>query len=210
MKKYLFVVHSVRMWGLWLVMLALMLGGCVRSVAPVVKESQAVTDDSIVGRWISNEGKDKQTIIEVLPAGENKMYRVAYTDHDSKSAQFQGCLGKVGELLIFDYTPEMAEINKKIDDYPRAMLLPLHSFLIVEKTDRDVSLSALSYDWFKDFIKAHPNDLRTQDEVITATTDELQAFILKHYKDKGFLSEPGVFVRESAATQPKTEKRFIR
>jgi hypothetical protein len=64
--------------------------------------------------------------------------------------------------------------------------------------------------WFSKYIAAHPAELATvrpdytkDDLLISATTDDLQAFLQRHEKDEGFFGGDTTFVRPGdPATQP--------
>src|SRR5207244_2228794 len=78
--------------------------------------------------WVTDDGKQSA---EIQPAGEDKTYRLAYTDQDGKKAPLIGRLGKVGELTVAEFhaddpAPDSSDVYK-------VHLLPLYTFLIVHQ-----------------------------------------------------------------------------
>ena len=169
--------------GAWVLTL-LLISGCVRSVAPILTDTQVINDNSVLGRWNSTD--DAKESIEVL-AGVDSAYKVLYHDKQDKTGNFVVRLGKVGDLVLAEIAPD-EPANKDSDVY-RAHLLPLYSFFWVVQTTPELKLRTISSDWLKKYVAAHPGELKTvgkpDDLVLGSTTEELQAFILKHSKDEG-------------------------
>lgn len=183
-----------------IVLLATMVAGCVRTIQPVLKDGQLKLDDSLVGKWVAKDGKESIAIQP--PAPNTKTYRILYHDKDGKQAALLGRLGKVGDIMVIELhadnpVPDASTAYK-------AHLLPVYSFLVVHQTTPDLVVSFMDQDWLKKYLVDHPDELKVipniDDQVVTSSTDELQAFLLRHYKDPGALSEEGVFVRAPKAT----------
>ena len=82
----------MRTWQLFLsVTLLVLLNGCVRSVQPILTDAQVITDNSVIGDWVSVDGKTRLTI----QPGDNKQYKVLYFDEHDKAGNFIVRLGKV-------------------------------------------------------------------------------------------------------------------
>jgi len=55
-------------------------------------------------------------------------------------------------------------------------------------------------DWFEPYLNAHPGELAVapgDKNLVTSGPAAIRAFLLKHWKDKGALSEESVLVRRS-------------
>lgn len=180
-------------------------GGCVRSIEPVLKDDQLIVDNALAGKWVSDEGK---VSAEVQPAGTDKVYKVLYTDDKGKQARLVARLGKIGELTIAEFSPD--EPTGDVSDVYWAHLMPVYSFLIIQQTKPQLIITTMSAEWFKKYLDAHPEELkvikRGSDEVIVSSpTEDLQTFILRHWKDEGALGERQTFARPGdPATKPST------
>lgn len=189
--------------GLMLLTLLILVGGCIRSLNPVLKDEQVVADNNVVGSWISTD-KDRMSL-EIIVCGD-KQYHVTLREKDGKTGWFVMRLGQVGDLRIAEFAPTD---HDEVADIYRAQLLPLHSFFWVQQTSPTLQARTMNPDWLKDYLQEHPTELavageKSDQRIITATTDELQKFILAHYKDEKAFGETIEFVRP-AATQPATQ-----
>jgi len=185
------------------------IGGCVRMVQPILKEEQLTVDPALAGKWVSQDGK---TMAEVaVPAKDSKDYAVVYYDEKGKPAHFVMRLGKLENLTVVDVT--VTEPAPDENDFYKAHLLPLHSFLITTATATKLTVQTMAQDWLKKYLEQHPGELATiqvdnqkDNFIVTASTDDFQKFLLKHWKDEGALGDPGIFVRPGdPSTQPTTK-----
>jgi hypothetical protein len=181
-------------------------GGCVRSIQPVLKDEQLITDAHFAGDWVSSDGKQTAHIVQ---ADEHKGYAVRYSDQDGKPGDFAVKLGKVGDITIGQCTVE--KLDPQIGDMTKIHLLPVYSFAVIEQTDPHLVFKVLDDKWFGKYIDAHPDEVPTihmgtgDDEqlLFSGSTDQVQAFILKHVKDDGAFGDDVVFVRPGdPSTQP--------
>jgi hypothetical protein len=180
--------------------LAFFVVGCVRSVQPILKDAQVTTDDSLAGHWVDSEGKDS---VDVMRSPIDSTYNILYTEKDGKKAQLIGRLGKIGDLTIAEFHP--ADPAPDASDIYRAHLLPLYSFLIVQKTGPQLVFTTLAPDWMKKYVDEHPREIDTfkpdkDSIVVTASTDDFQKFLLAHQSDAGAMSDPTTFVRPGDPT----------
>lgn len=198
----------VRLLSFWsLAALALFTPGCVRSVAPILKDDQLITNSDVVGRWVSDDGKQS---IQVDPqSAADKTYTVRETNEDGTGGLYIVRLGKVQDLTIAEILPcdPSPQGGPKGDDEYKAHFLPLHSFLILYETKPNIVVSTLDSDWLGKFLQKSPNELRMlgepKDGIINCSTEELQQFLLKHYKDPDAMSKPSRLVHPGdPTTQP--------
>lgn len=188
---------------LFAILLAPLLGGCVRTLQPVLKEDQvAPTDPSLLGKWVSKEGTES---VEVSVAEKERTYQAVYTEAGGKKATLLVRLGKVGELTLAELYPQ--DSAPEMSDIAKAHLLPVYSFMIIRETKPELVCSVMGQDWLKKYLDQHPNELqavrRDDDILVTSSTTDIQAFLLAHFKDEGAFGEPNAFVRPGdPATQP--------
>jgi hypothetical protein len=177
--------------------LLLGLVGCVQSVEPILKDNQVVKDDHLLGRWNSTE--NEKEYIEVA-AGDQNTYTAVYHDKDGKTGNFVVRLGKVGGITLAETLPQPPDLQAT--DVYKGQLLPLYSFFWVTQTDPELKMRVMSSDWLKKYVEDHKDELRISQRkdtvIITASTEEIQAFILKHRDEKEVFGEEGRYVRPAA------------
>lgn len=187
-----------------LLAVALMMVGCVRSLEPVIKPEQAIAVPGLVGKWTSAKG-DKQSL-EVTAA--DKSYKVVFINEKGEPGTFNVRLGHVGDMLIADVMP--AEPSENVGTQVMLMV-PVHMAMRVTQTTPQLAVKVMRPDWFKANLAAHPEEIATvksdDEPIISASTEQIQAFLIKHAGDEEAWTEESVFVRESASsTNPATQK----
>jgi hypothetical protein len=174
--------------------------GCVRTIQPILRDDQVTTDNAVIGKWISDDGKTKLDIQSSGP--DDKSYKLLYTDDKDKTGNFIVRLGKIDTVLLAEIHP--AEPLPDASGVYKAHLLSLYSFVVVDQTTPKLVVSSLSMDWLKKYLQNNPTDLETapvgnDDFIVSATTADFQAFFLKHWKDEGAMGGKETFVRQRRA-----------
>jgi hypothetical protein len=187
-----------------LMMLALTAVGCVRTTHPILKDEQVTSNDALLGKWVSKDGK----LSAELHPGDDGKYKLAYTDQNGKKGDFVVRFGKIGDVSVAELSAD-AFTDDMADEY-KSLLLPMYTMVVISKTQPQLELTGPSIDWLKKYVQAHPNELdvnNPDDPIVQASTDDFQAFFLKHMKDDGMLGEPAIFVRPGdPAAQPTAPK----
>jgi hypothetical protein len=188
------------------VLVCAVVGGCVRSIQPVLKDQQLIVDQSVVGTWIP---ENEKSVIEIQKPGDDKSYKVLYTDQDGKKGTFLVRLGKMDDLLIAEVRPD--DPAPGASDVYKAHLVPVYSFMIVTQTVPEIHLRLMKPDWLEKYVQDHPGELQLatlgengkSGSVVTSSTDDIQSFILRHHNDQNALGNEARLVRAPAAgTQP--------
>ena len=158
-------------------MLAVMLGGCVPSLHPLFTDEEIVFDANLVGVWAEPNSPNSW---EFKPAA-NKKYDVIYTDEKGKG-KFDGRLGKIGKEMYLDLYPQ--DMNVPGNDFYKWHLLGVHTFMEIELSKKGLELAFMAPDSLKELLKKEPNAIKHEEVddriVLTASTKELQAFVLKY------------------------------
>ena len=119
---------------------------------------------------------------------------------------------KLGDTFFLDFYPEVgSDQETRRSEVYQFHFVPVHSFAKVSRTDSALHLSFLSLEWLGKFLEKNPQAIRhemvgpTNDQklVFTASTKELQNFVLKHLGDKDAFLEPINLKRTPA--RPKKE-----
>jgi hypothetical protein len=170
-------------------LLLIVLAGCVPSLHPLYSDDTTIFEESLVGKWSE---KDSDDIWEFRKAGEDKyMVRIG----DDKGRQFEGHLVNLEGTLFLDLYPEELDLD---DDFYEIHFVRAHTFLRVFQLDPNLQLAMMN----PDIIGDDPNVLQYEEtddyKVLTASTQELQEFILKHADD------PNAFDRDAAVMTRRT------
>jgi hypothetical protein len=179
-----------------LLFLSLFASGCVRTTHPILTEDQVISNNALLGKWVSTDGKTSAE----LSAGDEGKYKLIYTNEQGKSGHFLLRFGKIGDLAVAEISPDA--FSADVSEEYKGLLMPLYMMLVIEKTQPQLLVASPSADWLKKYVTAHPDDLdvnNVEDLIVQASTEDFQAFFLKHYKDAGMLGDPASFVRPAPA-----------
>jgi hypothetical protein len=162
---------------------SLLLAGCfVQSLHPFYTEQDVVFAPGLIGTWITGEKESDEAW--TFEKTESNKYKLIITDR-GEPYSLDAHLAKLGTNLFLDLgLPE--EGLKGIDDLRLygAFLTPTHSIVKVWQLEPELGLSFMSPKWLGDLLEKEPNALRHEKIdnriILTASTKELQGFILKH------------------------------
>lgn len=191
----------MRLWQILAAMVCCVVAcGCVRSVQPILKAEQVRADPTLAGDWKPADGKG---LVQIQAPAEDKSYKVIYTDEDGKKGTFIVRLGKIQDLMVAELSPDDPALASS--DVYKAHLMPLYSFFLVDRTSPDIQLRLMKPEWLEKYVKEHPDELQLLPEpgkehqgIVTSSTDQIQAFLLRHQKDADAFGEPARLLRVAA------------
>jgi hypothetical protein len=180
--------------------LLIFLSSCLTTLHPIFTVKDLAYDPKLIGVWnIEREGNKERVIISNL-ATENSLelpgnisgikekgYLISYQHEDSRNPErYIAFLVRIGKYLYFDYYPAYKKEDQKIDEFFGAHFVKMHTSYRVEiLNDGSFELSQLDGSYVKSLIdqkkirishEAGPDD----DIVITASTSELQQYLIKY------------------------------
>jgi len=180
--------------------LLIFLSSCLTTLHPIFTEKDLAYDPKLIGTWnTENEGKKGTVTINNL-ATENsvelpgnisaikqKGYFIIYQDENGKvSDQYIAFLARIGKHLYFDYFPADKKEDRKLDEFFGVHFVRMHTSYRVEiLKDGSFELSQLDGSYVKNLIDekkiriSHETDA-DDNTVITASTKELQQYLLKY------------------------------
>ncbi|HMK18542.1 MAG TPA: hypothetical protein VK492_10085 [Chitinophagaceae bacterium] len=180
--------------------LLIFLSSCLTTLHPIFTEKNLAYDPKLIGVWnTENEGKKGKVTINNL-ATENsvelpgnisaikqKGYFIIYQDENGKvSDQYIAFLARIGKHLYFDYFPADKKEDRKLDEFFGVHFVRMHTSYRVEiLKDGSFELSQLDGSYVKSLIDekkiriSHETDA-DDNTVITASTKELQQYLLKY------------------------------
>jgi len=174
----------------------MILSGCIpASFNPIFHDDDIIYDEVLLGRWGEVEGEDKW----VFTAHEEDAYRLAFYDvEDPGAGEFIVHLGKIGDNMFMDVYPDIEKMG--INDFFMMHMAPLHSFYHVVQLEPNLIVVGMDYEWLEVYLSDNPDALEHMyvDErlIITAETDDIQAFLTEHLKTEGAFVEQRELAKE--------------
>jgi hypothetical protein len=182
----------------------LLIAACEPSLQPLFTEQEAVFDPSYLGTWVNEDG-DTATF-EKSPSSA-KLYNLVYKDvKTQKAAKFHSILGRLGNSYYLDVIRRNDDLSDE-NEIATFGLVGAHWFFKVS-LDGDVLRTAiLNGEWCDQM--ASQNKLRVghtkivgtsvgfdAHSVLTASTKDLQKFIVKAAQTKDAFSSPTEWHRQ--------------
>jgi hypothetical protein len=182
-------------------LLAFILGGCVpvMSLHPLYTKEKVVFDDRLLGSWVDDS--DESTWQFNHYDKKEKAYELTFRDNEGKKGSFIAHLVQLKNELFLDVYPserlwESLEPNEAYV-YNSIFLLPLHTFMKIDQLEPTLQIRMMGTDEIKDMLEADPNLIRHEileerdsQIVLTASTEELQRFMIEHANDENLFGEP--------------------
>ena len=194
--------------------LIIFLSGCLKTVHPIFTVNDIVYEQKLLGTWKTNAQDGKGfAVITNLAAGnaidlpekiatiKQKGYLFSYKDEEGQlTEQHIAFLATIGKHLYFDFFPVYQKIEEKMDGFFQVHFLKMHTSYRVEiKSDGSFELSQLDESYITNLIEekkiriSHEKD-SYNNFVITASTQELQQYIIKYGDNpSAYRSEKTIF-----------------
>jgi len=183
---------------------AALLAGCVvDSEQPFYQAGDLIFDKRLVGDWRVPPKPDEKPdeAIRIQRDGA-KGYLIRQEEADGKAQVIELRLFKLAGQIFMD------SVVRPKDGSPQR-----HQLSKVEVLGDTWKFRGLNYSWVHDYLRKHPDALahRFDQEgnkdkppvTLTATTAQLQAFVVKHQAEPGFFGEPSVLERVKPIPSPK-------
>lgn len=193
-------------------MLAAILGGCVPviSLHPLYTEKDIVVDKQLFGTWV-DDANSPETTWEFKSIDEPKnAYKLIFTDEEGMKGSFVAHLVKLQNRLFLDIFPselpwEPEDPNKIDWPYNTLFLIPAHTFVKVDSIEPQLKLRLMLESKIEELLKENPSAVEHTSVgdrlVLTGSTKELQAFVLKYADDERVFTDQVILSRK----EPKTE-----
>ncbi|OHB77696.1 MAG: hypothetical protein A2Z25_24275 [Planctomycetes bacterium RBG_16_55_9] len=191
--------------------LALALGGCVPvlSLHPLFTEENTVFEKKLLGAWV-DDPNSPDTTWQFGDINEPKnAYKLIFMDEEGKKGSFVARLVKLQNKLFLDLCPselpwEPDDPNKIDWPYNAFFLVPAHTFLKIDSIEPQLKMRLALESKIEDLLKEDPNAVKyvkVEDRIVlTASTKELQAFVLKHVDDDKLFTDQVTLSRKDAKT----------
>ncbi len=198
-----------------------LMAGCVPivSLSPLFTRGDIVFDEKLLGTWLEDPNNPslswefarfEEGAAENLPKelqGEYKqVYRVNLTDKEGHKGALAGCLVKLWDRRFIDLFPDQfpsgeSDMEKMKLGFNAFFFLPCHTFVRVDAVGDQLKIQFTDDEEFKKLVEAEPKAVsHTETEehiVLTASTKELQSFVVKYADDKRLFAHEMLLVRKN-------------
>lgn len=175
-------------------LLAVLLGGCVpvMSLHPLFTKENVVFEEKLLGTWV-DDPNSPGVIWEFKRIAEpEKAYKLIFSDDKGKKGSFVARLVKLENRLFLDVYP--AELPWEPEDpnnvkwlYNSFFLIPAHTFMKIDSIEPQLKMQLTDDNKMEELLKEYPDAVKhtsVEDRlVLTASTKELQTFVLKYADD---------------------------
>jgi hypothetical protein len=212
-------------------LLAILLGGCfpVMSLHPLFNEKDVVFDGKLLGAWVE---EPNATWEFSRTEGPKNAYKLIYTRQEKEEVGFGGYIAqarkakgsfivrlvKLKDNLFLDICPasrEQQDPNKVNFWVYNVFLIPAHTFVKINSVEPQLKMQVTDDEKMKEFlIEQDPNAVKHEfledgSPILTGSTKELQAFVLKYADDSRVFTEAMVLSRKKTAdpNAPPPSKR---
>jgi hypothetical protein len=191
-------------------LLAAVLCGCVpvASLHCLYTDSDIVFEEKLLGTWVQEPNDPKTTWEFSRMEDPNNAYKLIFTDEEGRKGSFTAYLVKLKDKLFLDAYPselpwEPEDPNKMDWLYNTFFMIPAHTFIKVESVEPQLKMRVTMENKIEELLKENPNAIEhttVEDRtVLTASTKELQAFILKYADDERLFTDEVALDRKKTA-----------
>jgi len=192
-----------RLGTLATVVLLFLCCGCLpQSLHPLYNDSDLSYDPGLEGSWLSGEGDTWQ-----FSQLSDWQYSLMHAEANAGTASFVCQLVELGGSRFLDLTPLERDLGNTLKSFS---YVPVHTFWKIVRVDDSLRFDALDTDKLTNYLAAHPDELKFEWQgsevnrlpLITASTEDLRAFLLRHMAEADFFLDPIELTREAAAPPP--------
>jgi hypothetical protein len=173
--------------------LILLLGGCLPSLHALYTDETLIFKEELVGKWVADEGE----IWKFRRAGDEE-YELRISDGEEKAGRFEVHLVELEGMMFLDIFPG-SEPLEDMQDFYKLHIVPAHTFMKVDRIDPNLQLRLMDPGEVADMLKDDPNLLKHEELddllVLTASTEQLQEFMIKYANAEGVFGEASDLTR---------------
>ncbi len=175
-------------------LLFVFLSGCLQTFYPLYTDKTKMFEPALLGTWA--EENDEHWTFE---KGKEQSYIVRLTKDRDTVGEFTAHLVRLKNYLFLDLFPApLFESEREKSNYA-FHFIQVHTISRLWLAGDTLRLAMLDSDWFRRNLKnrkvALPYIKRDEQLLVTASTGELQKFVVRYAEDSGAFPNPGVFVK---------------
>jgi hypothetical protein len=186
---------------------ALLFTACIPSVNPFYTARDLTSDPRLAGEWQDKEAKQDPALwkFEALRDGS---FQLLITEEQGKQGTMSAHLFKLKGELFLDLIPKEWNYATNQADMVNMALFPGHVLAHVVQLGPELRLAFFNTDWLRKYLEKNPKALAytrpdEQHGILTASTRDLQRFVLSHLKEGELFGDPCVFVRRAETGAPQ-------
>ena len=187
--------------------LMVMITGCISSIHPIYTEKELVYDDALLGVWHTESNET----YHVTRSGK-QAYHLVLTDNDEKQGDFHVHLANVRDTLFLNVQPAQSPLESRFPNLWNTHIIRGHFFCMVEQIEPELKIKSLDIDWLEQHLKNEPSAIdhtilshgsnnKQGKIVLTASTEKLQNFAIKHLKTPGAFTDSESLRKETSDTE---------
>jgi hypothetical protein len=167
------------------ILLALIMSGCFTlSIHPLYFEKDLIFNPDLAGIWSPEKPPQEATETWTFLPQDDKAYRLVIREDDGDEGYFEARMLRLGKHIFLDFYPEEPEGT---NEFLMNHVIPAHSFMRISLEGHVLKMAFCDYTWLEENIEAKKIRIKheTRDDmiVLTASTKELQDFVLKHLEE---------------------------
>lgn len=186
--------------------------GCIPSLHPLYTKDKLVMKEEVLGIWTDNEKQsDPSNPVSEwhFKANADQSYTLVFYDTEGIPATFDAHLIRLGESYFFNFQPydpskkDIAEHpgldRQRFNEFEVLHFYPMNTFAKVTFKNEQLGISMFNGDFLEKLLKQ--NRIRIKHEkvddgyVLTASSEELQKFVLKYADDEDAFPEADMLVK---------------
>jgi hypothetical protein len=181
--------------------LFLLATGCLPTLHPLYHLKDLVFKPEFLGNWRENTQTDGMSWIVMrndesdLSKPEANIYQIRMIQSND-TLDYAGGIIQLGEHYYLDLFLPNFETDAPMF---HAHMYPVHTIWRFEYQNDSLTIRPFNSNWIRDLIKNNQIRIKNEETIkgllITAGTDELQAFVEKYGADERVYDKPKVFVR---------------
>jgi hypothetical protein len=181
---------------------AVLFTACIPSLNPFYTDKDVVLDTGLLGEW-RGKAQSEESNVWTFEKVDDKGYKLTVHEKEGGEGQFNAHLFKLKEACFLDIIPTDCKYATNQAGLVNCAMFPGHLLIRVSQIEPELKLALFNFDWLEKYLQEHPKALahRRQEKsiVLTATTRDLQAFVLKHLGDGELFEKPAAMVRKTNA-----------
>ena len=188
-------------------LLAGLLGGCipVMSLHPLYTEEDVVFEEKLVGIWVDDANGTWEFR---RPDKSEKAYELVLYSPEGAKGLFVANLVKLENSLFLDVYPkqfpcELEDPNKTEWHYNAFFFVPAHTFIKIDSIEPQLRMRLTDDEKMGELLEEDPNVVKHEvvedydgGIVLTGSTKELQAFVLKYADDSRLFTDEIIYSRK--------------
>ena len=181
----------------------LLLSACIPSVNPFYTDKDVIFATSLLGEWQVKDKEDEPQHWR-FERGNGTDYALTVRDDEGKEGEFKATLFKLKDHQFLDLLPTECEYATNQADLVAFSMFRGHLLVHVAQMEPELRMAFFDFEWLADHLKENPKALPHGGEdglVLTASTRQLQRFVLRHLEEGALFSDYGELTRNSGGNQ---------